>query len=40
MPAPGGPDMVYQRYEEDNNLPRGPEGIYNRLVEWDLEPAA
>ena len=30
MPAPGGPDVVYKRYEEDNNLTRGPEGIYTR----------
>jgi L-rhamnonate dehydratase len=30
MPAPGGPDIVYKRYEEDNNLTRGPEGIYTR----------
>ncbi len=28
MPAPGGPDVVYERYEEDNSLTRGPEGIY------------
>jgi len=30
MPAPGGPDIVYKAYEEDNNLTRGPEGIYTR----------
>jgi L-alanine-DL-glutamate epimerase-like enolase superfamily enzyme len=30
MPAPGGPDLVYERYQEDNNLTRGPEGIYTR----------
>lgn len=30
MPPPGGPDEVYQRYEEDNNLTRGPEGVYTR----------
>ena len=30
MPAPGGPDIVYKRYEEDNQLTRGPEGIYTR----------
>jgi L-rhamnonate dehydratase len=28
MPAPGGPAEVYRRYEEDNRLSRGPEGIY------------
>ena len=30
MPAPGGPSEVYQRYEEDNMITRGPEGIYVR----------
>jgi hypothetical protein len=45
MPAPGGPDVVYKRYEEDNNLKRGPEGIYTRPSDgpgfgWDLDPAA
>ena len=44
MPAPGGPEVVYERYEEDNNLTRGPEGIYTRPSDgpgfgWDLEPA-
>ncbi|MCZ2080061.1 MAG: L-rhamnonate dehydratase [Bryobacteraceae bacterium] len=42
MPAPGGPPEVYKRYEEDNLLTRGPEGIYTRPAEkpgfgWDLE---
>jgi L-rhamnonate dehydratase len=42
MPAPGGPEIVYKRYEEDNNLTRGPEGIYMRPSEgpgigWDFE---
>ena len=45
MPAPGGPDVVYERYEEDNNLTRGAEGIYTRPSDgpgfgWDLEPEA
>ena len=45
MPAPGGPDVVYERYEEDNSLTRGPEGIYTRPSDgpgfgWDLEPQA
>lgn len=45
MPAPGGPDVVYERYEEDNSLTRGPEGIYARPSDgpgfgWDLEPHA
>ena len=42
MPSPGGPPEVYRRYEEDNNLSRGPEGIYARPSDragfgWDLE---
>lgn len=43
MPAPGGPEVVYERYEEDHNLTRGPEGIYTRPSDgpgfgWELEP--
>lgn len=30
MPPPGGPLEVYQRFEEENNITRGPEGIYAR----------
>lgn len=30
MPAPGGPAKVYRRWEEDNQITRGPEGIYTR----------
>ena len=42
MPAPGGPPEGYQRYEEDNHITRGPEGIYVRPSEqpgfgWDFE---
>jgi L-rhamnonate dehydratase len=42
MPPPGGPPEVYKRYEEDNNLTRGPEGIYTRPSDapgfgWDFE---
>ncbi len=42
MPAPGGPDVVYERYEQDNNLTRGPEGIYTRPSDepgfgWNVE---
>ncbi|MEK7404587.1 MAG: enolase C-terminal domain-like protein [Acidobacteriota bacterium] len=42
MPAPGGPPEVIRRYEEDNHLTRGPEGIYTRPSEgpgfdWDFE---
>lgn len=41
MPPPGGPPEVYQRFEEDNNLSRGPEGIYARPSDrpgfgWDI----
>ena len=41
MPAPGGPSEVYQRYEEDNMVTRGPEGIYVRPSDapgfgWDF----
>jgi L-rhamnonate dehydratase len=42
MPPPGGPREVYQRFEEDNQITRGPEGIYARPSErpglgWDIE---
>ena len=30
MPPPGGPPEVYQRFEEENSITRGPEGIYMR----------
>jgi len=30
MPPPGGPEEVYERYEQDYNITRGPEGIYVR----------
>lgn len=30
MPPPGGPKEVYARFEEDNQVTRGPEGIYMR----------
>ena len=41
MPAPGGPQEVYARFEQDNNITRGPEGIYTRPSDqpgfgWDL----
>jgi L-rhamnonate dehydratase len=41
MPAPGGPPEVYKRYQQDNQLTRGPEGIYTRPSDkpgfgWDL----
>ena len=45
MPAPGGPDVVYERCAEDNNPTRGPEGINTRPSDgpgfgWAAEPAA
>ncbi|HYW43300.1 MAG TPA: enolase C-terminal domain-like protein [Bryobacteraceae bacterium] len=44
LPAPGGPDEVYRRWEEDNHITRGPEGIYARPSDrpglgWDVEIA-
>ena len=41
LPPPGGPREVYQRFEEDFNITRGPEGIYMRPGDrpgfgWDL----
>jgi L-rhamnonate dehydratase len=43
MPPPGGPPDVYKRWEEDNLITRGPEGIYTRPSEepglgWDFVP--
>jgi L-rhamnonate dehydratase len=42
MPPPGGPKEAYRRFEEDNKLTRGPEGIYMRPSDrpgfgWELE---
>lgn len=41
MPPPGGPPEVYQRFEAENNITRGPEGIYMRPADrpgfgWEL----
>jgi L-rhamnonate dehydratase len=41
MPAPGGPPEVYRRFEEDNQITRGPEGIYMRPADrsgfgWEI----
>ncbi len=41
LPPPGGPPEVYQRFEEENNVTRGPEGIYMRPPDrpgfgWEL----
>lgn len=43
MPAPGGPPEVYERYEEEHNLTRGPEGIYRQPsnepgIGWNFLP--
>ncbi|WP_051670114.1 enolase C-terminal domain-like protein [Bryobacter aggregatus] len=40
LPSPGGPKEVYQIFEENYNITRGPEGIYMRPLEkpgfgWD-----
>ena len=42
IPPPGGPAEVYRRYEEDNQVTRGPEGVYVRPSDrpgfgWDIE---
>lgn len=42
MPAPGGPKEVYEMYEEENGITRGPEGIYMTPSDrpgfgWELE---
>jgi L-rhamnonate dehydratase len=41
LPPPGGPQEVYQRFEEENQITRGPEGIYMRPADrpgfgWEL----
>jgi L-alanine-DL-glutamate epimerase-like enolase superfamily enzyme len=41
MPAPGGPNEVYDLWEERYNLPKGPQGVYMRPLEkpgfgWDI----
>jgi L-rhamnonate dehydratase len=33
MPPPGGPKEVYERFEEENGITRGPEGIYMRPLD-------
>jgi L-rhamnonate dehydratase len=43
IPPPGGPKEVYQRFEEENTVTRGPEGIYVRPSEkpgfgWEFAP--
>ncbi len=44
LPAPGGPKEVYQLFEENYQISRGPDGIYMRPHErpgwgWDIEVA-
>jgi len=44
LPAPGGPKEVYQLFEENYSISRGPDGIYMRPHErpgwgWDIEVA-
>ena len=41
LPSPGGPPEVYRQFEEENNITRGPEGIYTRPSDrpgfgWEL----
>lgn len=42
IPAPGGPPEVYERFEQDYQITRGPEGVYTRPSErpgfgWEIE---
>ncbi|HEU0123364.1 MAG TPA: enolase C-terminal domain-like protein [Bryobacteraceae bacterium] len=44
LPAPGGPKEVYQLFEENYSISRGPDGIYMRPPDrpgwgWDIEVA-
>jgi L-rhamnonate dehydratase len=44
LPWPGGPKEVYERFEEENQITRGPEGIYMRPPDrpgfgFELKPA-
>ena len=41
LPPPGGPPEVYHQFEEENNVTRGPEGVYTRPPDrpgfgWEL----
>jgi L-rhamnonate dehydratase len=45
LPWPGGPQEVYDRFEEENGITRGPEGIYMRPPDrpgfgFELRPAS
>ncbi|HZT33312.1 MAG TPA: enolase C-terminal domain-like protein [Bryobacteraceae bacterium] len=42
IPPPGGPKEVYERFEEEHQITRGPEGIYTRPNDrpgfgWEIE---
>jgi L-rhamnonate dehydratase len=42
IPPPGGPKEVYDRYEEEHQITRGPDGIYTRPNDrpgfgWEIE---
>jgi L-rhamnonate dehydratase len=44
LPWPGGPAEIYNRFEEENGVTRGPEGIYMRPLDrpgfgFDVRPA-
>ena len=44
IPWPGGPKEVYDRFEEENQITRGPEGVYMRPPDrsgfgFELKPA-
>ena len=44
LPAPGGPKEVYEQFEEEQQITRGPEGIYTRPPDrpgfgFELKPA-
>ena len=41
MPPPGGPKEVYEMYERDNSITRGPAGLYTQASDkpgfgWDV----
>ena len=45
IPAPGGPAQVYEMFEEQRHISRGPEGVYIQPSEepgfgWDIEVAS
>jgi hypothetical protein len=43
MPAPGGPKQVYDMFEQEHEVTRGPEGIYqhpSRTPGWGWDVVA